>query len=87
MEWRLFADLAERAGTRRVSVPVEPGATVEDALAALLEAQPDLAERVLDGDELQSSVTLLHDGEPVETLAVEVSEGDELALLPPASGG
>lgn len=89
MEWRLFADLAERAGTRRVPVTVEPDATAEDALAALLDARPALSERVLEGGEdgLGPSVTLLRNGEPVAGLDAPVSEDDELALLPPASGG
>jgi molybdopterin synthase sulfur carrier subunit len=87
MEWRLFADLAERAGARRVPVGVTAGATVEEALTALLDAHPALSERVVDDGDLASSVTLLHNGEPVTDLDTRVSGGDELALLPPASGG
>jgi len=92
VEWRLFADLAERAGKRRVSVAVEPTATVGDALAALLDVRPGLRERVLDDGaaedepEVRESITVLRDGEPA---AVDdpVGDAEELALLPPASGG
>jgi molybdopterin synthase sulfur carrier subunit len=87
VEWRLFADLAERAGQRRVSVRVEPTATVGDALAALFEARPALRERVLDDSSaVRDSVTILRDGDPAAT-DDPVGDADELALLPPASGG
>ncbi|PSQ38756.1 molybdopterin synthase sulfur carrier subunit [Halobacteriales archaeon SW_5_70_135] len=87
MEWRLFADLAERAGQRRVSVRVEPTATVDDALAALFEARPALRERVLDDSSaVRDSITVLRDGDPAAT-DDPVGDADELALLPPASGG
>jgi molybdopterin synthase sulfur carrier subunit len=92
MHWKLFADLAEAAGDREVPVAVEPGATVGEALDALLADHPALADRVLDADdELVDHVNLLHNGGNVFTeadgLATELSEGDELALFPPVSGG
>lgn len=94
MEWKLFADLAEAAGDRRVSVPVGADDTVGDALDALLEDRPALAERVLDEDgDLRSHVNLLRNGRNVHTegdgegLSTPVDDGDELALFPPVSGG
>jgi molybdopterin synthase sulfur carrier subunit len=91
MHWKLFADLAEAAGGREIPVAVEPGATVGEALDALLADHPALADRVLDGDDLVEHVNLLHNGANVFTeadgLATELSEGDELALFPPVSGG
>jgi molybdopterin synthase sulfur carrier subunit len=87
MEWRLFADVAEVAGTDRIEVEVEPGGSVEDALAALLADRPALRERVLDGEgELESHVNVLRNGENA-ALSDPVSAGDELALFPPVSGG
>ena len=51
MEWRLFADLAEHAGTKRVSIDGDPD-DVGAALDRLLEEHPDLESRVLtDGGE------------------------------------
>lgn len=87
MEWRLFADVAEVAGTERIGVETEPDATVADALEALLSERPALRERVLDerGD-LEAHVNVLVEGEQAE-LDDPVSEGDELALFPPVSGG
>jgi molybdopterin synthase sulfur carrier subunit len=92
MEWKLFADLAELAGDRHVSVDVDPdGATVGDALDALFASHPPLADRVLDDDgELREHINVLRNGESVFTdagLATELETGDELALFPPVSGG
>ena len=92
MEWKLFADLAEHAGDRHVSVDVGPGQTVGDALDALLADRPALADRVLDEDgQLRSQINVLRNGKEVETeaqgLDTELEAGDELALFPPVSGG
>ncbi len=91
MEWKLFADLAERAGDREISVAVEPGDTVGDALAALLADRPDLRERVLDEDgDLRDHINVVRNGESVhaqEGLDTTLEAGDELALFPPVSGG
>ncbi len=91
MEWRLFADLAERAGERRVEVSVDGEPTARDALSALVDAHPALADRVYEDPETRSglrpSVTVVVAGDPVKTLDTPVSEGADLALLPPASGG
>ena len=48
MKWKLFANLAETAGTKEVEVGVEPGDTFRDALDRLLEAHPELRDEVLD---------------------------------------
>ena len=47
MEWRLFANLAETAGTKRVEVDAGPGDTFRDAFEQLLETHPELREEVL----------------------------------------
>lgn len=86
MEWRLFADLASAAGDRRVTVSVADGATVGDALDALFAARPALRERAAPDGGLRPDLTVLRNGDPVDT-DESVAEGDELALLPPVSGG
>lgn len=91
MEWRLFADLAEAAGDRRVPVDVGEGATVGDALDALLESRPDLRDRIYDDSgDLHDHINVLRNGENVMTadgIETPVADGDELALFPPVSGG
>lgn len=92
MHWKLFADLAERAGTDEVSVDPGPDATVGDALDALLAEHPDLEERVLDSDgSVRGNINVLQNGTNVitqrEGLATPTEDDDELALFPPVSGG
>lgn len=92
MQWKLFANLAETAGRREVPIDVEPGATFEDALDALLDAHPGLREEVLDEDgDIRDHIRVLHNGDNpfVEADGYEttLAEGDELALFPPVSGG
>ena len=90
MEWTLFADLRDVAGDRHVAVDVEPGATVEEALWALLDARPALRGRVTDEEgELAAHVNVYRNGEAVERDAFDepVAPDDELALFPPVSGG
>ena len=90
MQWKLFADLADVAGGKEVTVDAEPGDTVGDALDALLEARPELRERVVEDGRLRDHVNLLRNGTNVaneDGLATELEQGDELALFPPVSGG
>lgn len=90
MHWKLFADLRERAGAETVAVG--DADTVGEALDALLAERDALRERVLDGDgEVVPDVNVLKNGANVanagDGLDEPVSEGDELALFPPVSGG
>jgi molybdopterin synthase catalytic subunit len=77
---RLFAILRERAGTDRVQLSLSPQATVADALSALAELEPlcELLER------LPVRLAVNRDYATSET---ELAPGDELALIPPVSGG
>jgi len=90
MEWKLFADLAEIAGGRAVAVDAEPGDTVGDALDALLDAHPDLRDRVLEDGTVADHINVLRNGRSVhhdDGLDATLEPGDELALFPPVSGG
>jgi molybdopterin synthase sulfur carrier subunit len=92
MEWRLFANLAEAAGTKRVTVEAGPGDTFGDALEQLLAAHPDLESEVLDenGDIRDHVRVLRNDENPFvadDGLDTELEAGDELAMFPPVSGG
>jgi molybdopterin synthase sulfur carrier subunit len=90
MEWKLFADLAEIAGGRTVEVDASPGDTVGDAFDALLDARPDLRDRVLDDGTVADHINVLRNGRSVhhdDGMATTLESGDELALFPPVSGG
>lgn len=91
MEWRLFADIAEAAGTHSVALDIDGDASVADALDELLERHPDLRELVLVDGDLADHLTVLRNGENVagahDGLDTPVENGDELALFPPISGG
>jgi len=77
---RLFAILRQSAGSDSVEVEVEEGATVADALA-VLGREPGL-ESVLDRVPVRMAVNRNY-ADPETPL----SAGDELALVPPVSGG
>lgn len=73
----MFAAAREAAGTGRVAVP---GATVGEVLAGARERFGERFAAVLDG----SRVWL--NGAPA-TAATAVTDADEVAVLPPVSGG
>ena len=91
MDWRLFATLAEAAGSDTVCIVVGPDATVGDALVALLEEAPAVEDRIYDDGALYDHVRLLKNGESVFTagdgLSEPITPDDELALMPAVSGG
>lgn len=73
---RLFAQLRERAGSGELSVELPEGALVRDALAA------DAVASLAAGLPLVMAVNREYAGEDAP-----LSAGDELALIPPVSGG
>jgi molybdopterin synthase catalytic subunit len=77
---RLFAQLRERAGTGEVEAELAEGATVADALAAL-STTTEL------GDLLTRLPVRVARNRELVTSAEPLEGGDELALLPPVSGG
>ena len=77
---RLFAILRERAGRDTVAVELDPGATVADAIEAL--AENAALRGVL--DRLPVTMAVNRDYADPST---ELHSGDELALIPPVSGG
>ncbi len=76
---RLFARLREQAGTDAVSVEVRPGSTVADVYDALRKSHPALEAN-------RESVRAAVNQEFAEWGAI-VSDGDEVAFIPPVSGG
>src|SRR5687767_5135230 len=76
---KLFAILRERAGASEVVLVLRPGATVADASAALVEKFPQLQSF------LPRAAYAVN--ESYTSGDVVLNEGDELAFIPPVSGG
>jgi molybdopterin synthase catalytic subunit len=77
---RLFAILRERAGRDSVELELDDGATVAEALDALAEV-PGLSEVI---GRLPVTMAVNRD---YADAATPLAAGDELALIPPVSGG
>ena len=77
---KLFAVLRQRAGRDRVGIELPDGSSVGDAIAAL-RAEPGLGE-VIDRTPVTMAVNREYAAE-----GTPLTEGDELALIPPVSGG
>jgi len=77
---KLFAILRERAGgTSELVIHLRPGATVADAAETLIEKFPDLSPFL--------SRIAFAVNQSYSKRETPLSEGDELALIPPVSGG
>jgi molybdopterin converting factor subunit 1 len=79
LEVLYFAVLRERAGRDGETLDLPPGARVREARAAIAARHPELAPLL---PRVQSAVnrTVVGEDHPL-------AEGDELAFLPPVSGG
>ena len=76
---RLFAIQRELAGTREVPLDLPDGATVADAWDGLVAAYPALAPG-------RASVRFARNGDYADESTV-LADGDEVAMIPPVSGG
>ncbi|HUQ78352.1 MAG TPA: molybdenum cofactor biosynthesis protein MoaE [Patescibacteria group bacterium] len=76
---RLFAIQRELAGAREVPLELAGGATVEDAWTAIVGRFPVLAPG-------RASVRFARNGDYAEP-GMALDDGDELAFIPPVSGG
>jgi molybdopterin synthase catalytic subunit len=77
---RLFATLRERAGSGSIEIELSEGATVADALAAV-SGFDGL------GDVIGCIPVVMAVNREYADRDRALSEGDELALIPPVSGG
>ncbi len=76
---RLFAIHRELAGTRELRLDLPAGSTVEDAWTAIVERHPSMAPG-------RASVRFAVNGAYADAANV-LADGDELACIPPVSGG
>ena len=75
---RLFASYREAAGMGRIELELGPGATVKDAIAEIVRRYPLVAEG--------RRVVIAKNREYVDA-SEPLADGDEVALIPPVSGG
>src|SRR5712664_4806991 len=75
---RLFASYREAAGVGRIELELAPGAKVKDAIFKVLKDHPLIAEG--------RQVVIARNHEYV-TADEPLADGDEVALIPPVSGG
>jgi molybdopterin synthase sulfur carrier subunit len=79
---RLFAAAREAAGSARVELPLSEARTIEDALHVAVARFGDDFAAVL-----ATSRVWLNGDEPSDNEQTTLHEGDEIAVLPPVSGG
>jgi len=78
---RFFSTLAEKMGTREIFIEYKPGMTIRDIAEILSTRFPKLMELIENGDILTSK------NHVYANLDSEVNDGDEIAFMPPVSGG
>ncbi len=79
VEVRLFASYRERAGTARLDLDLPDGSTIADAAAKLLQAHPAIT-----NDPTRLVVAVNQEYQEHDH---PLQDGDEVALIPPVSGG
>jgi MoaE-MoaD fusion protein len=75
---RLFASYREAAGQGRIELDLEPGATVRDAIAEIAKRHPLITE---------GRKVVIAKNRDYVTADAPLADGDEVALIPPVSGG
>ena len=87
---KLFANLREKAGQSSVMLN---GETVQDVLLSLIGLHPSLEELIFektDEPELRGYINVFLNGNNIkhmEYLETRLSDGDEVGIFPPVSGG
>jgi len=79
VEVLLFGAAADRAGTRRVQLEIEESATLQEVWPLLAERHPGLSP-------MRDTLAFAVNGEYAK-MDGHVRPGDEVAVLPPVSGG
>ncbi len=91
MKWKLFANFAEVAGERVIEIKMDNVVTVEGALEDLFDQIPALRELVMNEEmKVHEHVQVLCNGEEIrgeKFSKLTLEDGDELAIIPPMSGG
>ncbi len=75
----LFGAAADRVGARRIELPMDGGTTLGELWPLLAERHPELVP-------MRDTLAFAVNGEYAR-MDEDVSPGDEVAVLPPVSGG
>lgn len=78
---RLFAIYKEKAMAEKIEIDLEKSITVRDLLKIIKERIPAIKDLVMEG---KGMVAVNHEVAKPDTI---VKDGDEVALIPPVSGG
>ena len=84
---RLFANIREIVGERELFLD---STTVSGVLDLLTSIKPDLRDVLFEDDTLRPYITVLLNGRnitEIDGVMSALSEGDEVAIFPPVSGG
>ncbi|MGZ4864304.1 MAG: ubiquitin-like small modifier protein 1 [Halobacteriota archaeon] len=84
---RLFANLREIIGKPQIVLEAN---TIREVLTMLRSEHPALQPLLCEGGEVRPYITILINGKNIremEALATTLSNGDEIAIFPPVSGG
>ncbi len=85
---KMYATVREASGIEEVQVDASNLAELLEALVSL--AEPDLKRLLNTGAPRSDVLVVLLNGRnitPMDPSSVELSEGDEVAIFPPVSGG
>jgi len=88
---KFFALVRELAGTKELEVEGREGMRINDLLKELANILPEkFRDYIFEGSEVSRSLIILVNGKGISEmngLETELKDGDEVALLPPVSGG
>jgi molybdopterin synthase sulfur carrier subunit len=92
MQANLYATFRLLAGVKSVDLDLPPGASIQQAIHALVTRYPVLHRHwLVEQEELYSHVQVFLNGQAVETLAdgldTCLQPGDSLDFFPPVAGG
>jgi len=88
VEVRVYGRLVEVLNVTSIKVNMESGRTLRDLIKSLDKLNPSFSKLLIDeSGGLKQGYIILVNGESVEDLGRELSEGDRVDILPPAVGG
>jgi molybdopterin synthase sulfur carrier subunit len=91
VEFEFYATIRDAVGEAAETRTVESGATVEEALAALVEAHPDVRPLLYDGEgRVRPNINVLVDGTNIrdaEGPETPLSAGTTVGVVPGVAGG